>query len=187
MKRLFARAYSIAGGGSAARKAIEAAQAPALEQARATAARAGRRSPVIRMCSPRRSATTAPSIDEPEKQDRGQLVRPDERRVEHVARDDAGERARRSRRRRGCAAGQLRRRRRATGRRSLCPGNRGRRPAGSGTVATADVHAIARAGRALAQASLPTAFEHAPGLVAELAPPFLVEARFAQLGAEALG
>ena len=44
---------------------------------------------VMRMCSPRRNATAAPSIGQPEEQDRGQFVGPDERAVEDVAHDHA--------------------------------------------------------------------------------------------------
>jgi hypothetical protein len=45
----------------------------------------------MRMCSPRRNATDGAQHGEPQEQDRGQFVRPDQRPVEDVARDHAGE------------------------------------------------------------------------------------------------
>ena len=87
MKRSSA-AYSTAGASTSAMNATDAAMAMTSSSARVAGAHP-LTSAVMRMCSPRRSATTAPSIDKPQEEDRCELVGPHERLMEHVARHHA--------------------------------------------------------------------------------------------------
>ena len=88
--KLSSEANSKAGSTTRSRKARAATTATTSRKARTGGETMPTRA-VMRMCSPRWNATHGPQHGEPEEQDRGQLVRPDERLVKDVAGDHAGE------------------------------------------------------------------------------------------------